>query len=257
MESKIHKLLSTPEKGSTLFWVMVGIVSIGLLGILDYLTGIEFTFSLFYLAPIILVTWFTDLKVGIFMSLLSALILLSAEIEAGQRYSHVIIYFLNTLVRALFYIILIYFVVELKKSQRKEQLAARTDFVTGLANRRYFDELLETEVERIRRYPHPITVVYMDMDNFKLVNDLFGHEIGDEVLRSIASELKAELRTTDTVARLGGDEFALLLPSTRQADAQVIIQRVRTSSGGSDKAKRLASDFQHGGSCLPRTAFFS
>lgn len=228
MDSKIHRLLSTPEKGSTLFWVIVGIVSIGLLGILDYLTGIEFTFSLFYLAPIILVTWFTDLKVGIFMSLLSALVLSSAEIAAGQRYTHVIIYFLNTLVRALFYTILIYFVVELKKSQRKEQLAARTDFVTKLANRRYFDELLETEVERIRRYPHPITVVYMDMDNFKLVNDLFGHEIGDEVLRSIASELKAELRTTDTIARLGGDEFALLLPSTRQADAQVIIQRVRT-----------------------------
>jgi diguanylate cyclase (GGDEF)-like protein len=82
------------------------------------------------------------------------------------------------------------------------------------------------EISRIRRYPHPITLVYVDVDNFKLVNDLFGHRIGDEVLRCIATELKSQLRITDTVARLGGDEFVMLLPSTRQAEARMVVSKV-------------------------------
>ena len=108
-------------------------------------------------------------------------------------------------------------------------LAARTDFVTGAVNARYFNELLQMEISRIRRYPHPITLVYVDVDNFKIVNDLFGHRIGDEVLRCIASELKSQLRITDTVARLGGDEFVMLLPSTRQQEARVVVSKVYTN----------------------------
>ena len=226
---KIQKLFSALENRSPLFWTVVGIVSIGLLGILDYLTGNEFTFSLFYLAPILLVTWAANLKTGQFLSLLSALTLIGVQIAAGLEYSHPVFYFLNTLVRAAIYVILTDLVDKLKKTQKKEQLAARTDFVTGVANRRYFHELLETEIERIRRYPHPITVVYMDMDNFKQVNDLFGHKMGDEVLRCIASELKSKLRKTDIIARLGGDEFALLLPSARLPEAEVVISKVRTN----------------------------
>jgi len=224
---KIQKLFSALENRSPLFWTVVGIVSIGLLGILDYLTGNEFTFSLFYLAPILLVTWAANLKTGQILSLLSALTLIGVQIAAGLEYSHPVFYFLNTLVRAAIYVILTDLVDKLKKTQKKEQLAARTDFVTGVANRRYFHELLETEIERIRRYPHPITVVYMDMDNFKQVNDLFGHKMGDEVLRCIASELKSKLRKTDIIARLGGDEFALLLPSARLPEAEVVISKVR------------------------------
>jgi len=227
MESKKQRIYDALEHGNPVFWTLAGVVAVGILGILDYLTGTEFTFSLFYIAPVILVAWVTNLKVGLFMSLLSALTIMSAEIAAGQTYSHSIVYFLNTLVRTIFYLTLTYLVVQLKHSQRKEHLAARTDFVTGIANSRYFHEILNMEVERIRRYPHPITVVYMDMDNFKEVNDLFGHTIGDDVLRYVTSELKIQLRKTDTIARLGGDEFAILLPSTRLEQAEEVIARVR------------------------------
>ena len=226
---KKQKLFSTLENSNPLFWTVAGILSIGLLGILDYLTGNEFTFSLFYLAPILLVTWTANLRAGQFLSLLSALTLIGVQIAAGLEYSHPIFYFINTLVRTAVYIILTYLVDKLKKTQKKAELAARTDFVTGIANRRYFHELLETEIERIRRYPHPITVVYMDMDNFKQVNDLFGHKMGDQVLRYIGSELKSQLRKTDVVARLGGDEFALLLPSASLPEAKVVICKVRAN----------------------------
>jgi len=162
----------------------VGIGAIGLLGVLDYLTGIEITFSLFYLLPIVVVTWATDQYSGLVMSFLSALTLLVAEIAGGQSYSRPLFYVLNTLIRSVIYVIVTYLVAQLHKARREELLAARTDFVTGAANARYFHELLQMEINRIQRYPHPITVVYLDIDNFKLVNDLFGHKMGDEIGRA-------------------------------------------------------------------------
>jgi diguanylate cyclase (GGDEF)-like protein len=226
MEQRAKRLFEALENRSPFAWTVAGITIIGLLGILDYATGNEITLSLFYLFPIVGVTWAVNRNTGLFMSFISGLTLLGAEIAAGQTYSHPLLYLLNTLVRTLFFVVVVYLVVELHKARKEEQLAARTDFVTGAINARYFNELLQMEISRIRRYPHPITLVYVDVDNFKLVNDLFGHKIGDDVLRCIATELKSQLRVTDTVARLGGDEFVMLLPSTRQPEARVVVSKV-------------------------------
>ena len=226
MERRAKRLFETLESRSPLFWTIVGFAIVGLLGLLDYATGNELTISLFYLIPIVLVTWVVDRKTGLFMSFISGLTLLGAEIAAGQTYSHPIFYLLNTVIRTLFFVVVVYLVAELQTSRKEEQLAARTDYITGAVNARYFNELLQMEISRIRRYPHPITLVYVDVDNFKLVNDLFGHKMGDDVLRCIATELRSQLRATDTVARLGGDEFVMLLPSTRQPEARLVVSKV-------------------------------
>lgn len=226
MARRAKHFFETLENRSPLFWTIAGFTVVGLLGLIDYATGNELNISLFYLVPIVLVTWAVDHRTGLFLSFISGLTLLGAEIAAGQTFSHPIFYLLNTLLRTGFYVVVVYLVTELQKSRQEEQLAARTDYITGAVNARYFNELLQMEISRIRRYPHPITLVYVDVDNFKLVNDLFGHKIGDDVLRFIAAELKSQLRITDTVARLGGDEFVLLLPSTRQPEARLVVSKV-------------------------------
>lgn len=104
---------------------------------------------------------------------------------------------------------------------------ALTDPLTGLANRRYLLEQLEREFLRARRYNRPLSLVYIDMDGFKAVNDRFGHIFGDEILSGAALALRGVLRSTDLLARIGGDEFAVLLPETTVPGANGVINKLR------------------------------
>ncbi len=104
---------------------------------------------------------------------------------------------------------------------------AHTDVLTGLANNRAFYEQVDHEAERSRRYRHPLTIAYFDLDNFKTVNDQHGHDTGDAVLRMVGQVLKERVRKTDIVARLGGDEFADLFPETDYEEARSLTQNIR------------------------------
>src|SRR6266403_786930 len=105
---------------------------------------------------------------------------------------------------------------------------AVTDPLTGLYNRRLFNENFDKELNRARRYAHPLSLVTLDLHRFKEVNDKHGHPRGDEVLRAAATTLKKALRTSDSAFRIGGDEFALLLPQTDAAQALALSRRVET-----------------------------
>jgi len=105
---------------------------------------------------------------------------------------------------------------------------SRTDDLTGLANRRRFDAVAASEIARSLRYGRPLTLVTLDLDHFKVVNDTLGHSEGDRALRRVAEVLRSALRANDLAARLGGEEFAMLLPETDVDDGERIAERVRT-----------------------------
>jgi diguanylate cyclase (GGDEF)-like protein len=107
-----------------------------------------------------------------------------------------------------------------------EKILARTDPLTGAKNLRAFSELVEYDMLRSQRDRSPFSLAYLDLDNFKQVNDICGHSAGDELLTAIVSNIVANLRKTDVVGRLGGDEFAIFLPDTDQPSAQVVLQKV-------------------------------
>ena len=109
------------------------------------------------------------------------------------------------------------------------QRQAITDDLTGLVNRRRFIEALDAEVERARRFGAPLTIVLADLDNFKQVNDEFGHHGGDVVLRAFADLIRSHVRDVDVSGRIGGEEFAILLPETDRAGAAHVAERMRRS----------------------------
>lgn len=104
---------------------------------------------------------------------------------------------------------------------------AYTDILTGLPNRRALDERLEEEVKRASRSGHPLSVVMMDLDGFKYINDNFGHAVGDEVLRQAFGNLKQHVRAIDFLARYGGDEITLVLPDTTLEQARVVVSKLQ------------------------------
>ena len=106
---------------------------------------------------------------------------------------------------------------------------AVTDELTGLANRRRFMEVVRLELKRAERFQSPLGLVLVDLDDFKLVNDRFGHQTGDEVLRALGDVFRAGLRDVDLAARLGGEEFAVLLPETDDSGAAGVAERLRTA----------------------------
>lgn len=102
-----------------------------------------------------------------------------------------------------------------------------TDPLTGIFNRRYFESRCQEEIANIRRYKTPLTCMFLDIDKFKRVNDIFGHPAGDEVLRGVAGQIKSQLRGNDVLARFGGEEFVVLLPKTGLQTASEIAERIR------------------------------
>jgi len=220
------KTVNILKKFSISFWITMGILLLVVVGIFDYITGTELSFSLFYVFPIALITWGTNLKIGIIIATASMAVWLIVDTLAGAVYSHPAIQYWNAIVRFSFFLLVV-ISINLGKTLEREMVMARTDFVTGAINTRYFHDLLQLEIDRSSRYSHPLTVAYIDVDNFKAINDNFGHTSGDRILRIIAGNMQQNLRSTDIVARVGGDEFMVLLPETGSNAAQTAITKMQ------------------------------
>ena len=239
-------ILERLENWNGTSWAIIGFSLIAGLGLLGFITGYELSFSLFYLIPVSLLVWFAGIRLGITASFFSTILWFITDILSGQHYSHTIIYFRNSAIRFGFFIIVTLLLFELKTVLEHEKNSSRKDRLTGATSVDFFYDLLQMEIDRFQRYKRSFSVAYVDLDNFKSINDQFGHTTGDTVLRSIVFLTKKELRKTDIVARLGGDEFVILLPETDQAHAQAAINKIQQSLLGEMKNNNWPVTFSIG-----------
>ncbi|MBL8062216.1 MAG: GGDEF domain-containing protein [Anaerolineales bacterium] len=202
------------------------ILLVVLLGWLDYITGFEVSFSYFYLLPISLVTWYVGIRSGLFITGLGVLSWLGSNWLAGEVYTSEWIRYFNAGVRLAVFSMIASLFYQLKTAIESERALARTDYLTGVFNRREFTEQLELEIKRANRFAYPVSLAYIDLDNFKQVNDVYGHSVGDEHLKLIAASVSVIIRKTDLFARLGGDEFGLFLPNVDQRGAKITLEKI-------------------------------
>jgi diguanylate cyclase (GGDEF)-like protein len=212
---------------SKTFVMVCGIASVFGIGFVDYATGYEVSVSIYYLIPVGLVSWYVGSGAGIVIAVACAMSGVIADHVAGQIYSDPVVAYWNTSVILAFFLVVNYILAAMKRSFEEVNRLARTEPLTGLANPRAFFEIAENELNRARRYKTTFSVAYIDLDNFKTINDSFGHSTGDALLRSVATCLRAQTRATDLVARLGGDEFVVFLPETNSEQARAFTPRVQ------------------------------
>jgi diguanylate cyclase (GGDEF)-like protein len=226
-ETTIYAFISILEKQPKAAIVLGAFLLAVCLGVIDLLSGFEIAFSFFYLLPVSLAAWAAGNRIGILLSALCAGIWMLANNLAGQTFSLPLVSYWNALTRFGFFVVVTLLLAELRRLFNLERHLARTDPLTGMLNRRAFLEIVLGELERARRFGHPLTLLYLDIDDFKSINDDLGHAAGDNLLGIFGDTISTNIRSVDTISRLGGDEFAVLLPETDRIEAEVIAQRLQ------------------------------
>jgi diguanylate cyclase (GGDEF)-like protein len=207
--------------------MMVGVILFVAVCAVDYSTRRDMLLSILYLFPVSYFAWFFQGRTAVFVSILSAFLWSWIDWMKNPAHADVLVPYWNGLINVGLFLAFIHIMRELKELYLREKQGSHYDFLTGLNNRRSFYEALEAERLRASRYGLPTTFVYLDIDDFKKVNDSFGHERGDEVLIAVAKTIRRNARVSDVVARLGGDEFAILMPHTPLAAAGTMLRKLQ------------------------------
>lgn len=234
------------QRQGTSYKITLGISLVIALSVVDYLTGPEWAFSSFYLIPISLFAWCVGLRWGLFASVASGLAWLAADLGSGHVYTNHLIPYWNMLVRFSTFVVVTYALAKLRKVLDKEKNYARQDYLTGAANSREFMETAVSELKTAKAGGQAIALAYIDLDNFKAINDTFGHSVGDQLLILVAQIIKKNLREGDMVARLGGDEFCVLLPRATADSSLAAMRRMKDYFSADAKMRKWPVSFSMG-----------
>jgi diguanylate cyclase (GGDEF)-like protein len=210
------------------FYTLGGLALTVFIAYLDYVTGPYLSFGIFYLIPVALCAWWGGFAHGIIIALGGAVAWHLVDAKENPMIPPIAGIW-NGTVRFGTLVLTSSLIARLHAAIVRERQLARTDPLTGAANGRTFYETVHEECQRARRASRHISLAYFDVDDFKLLNDRFGHATGDAALLQIVKTIHLHLRSTDVLARIGGDEFALLMPETGADGAVALLTRLHAS----------------------------
>jgi diguanylate cyclase (GGDEF)-like protein len=214
---------------ATVVAVSLGIIAA--VGALDLgvalVAGFDFVTTLLYVLPIGLAAWAAGRNAGWGVAFFAALVESISTWAAARGRLHAGHLAVATLLELLVFLGAAHVMSQLRRYLDHERQVSRTDPVVGIGNARFFREMAGRELARAQRTRNPISLAYLDVDDFKLVNDQRGHQAGDALLAAVAATLRDALRGSDCAARVGGDEFAVLLPDTDAEAARQAVERLR------------------------------
>ena len=203
-------------------------LSIGLVvavGAAEISSGFEPSLFPLYVIPVALAAWAVRPRTAYALAAVAVTLPIPFSALAGEPIGGAVIWSVSSNFALL--AILVVLLTTLKRRLSDEAAFVATDTLTGLLSRGSFIEQLDAELSRAARYGRAFTLAYVDLDNFKAVNDLEGHDAGDELLRRVADALRFSTRQTDVLGRLGGDEFAAVLPETTGGATGSVLENLR------------------------------
>ena len=212
-------------------WPMLLVISLLLvliIGYIDYATGYDAHFGIFYVIPLFVSVCCAEVWLPLAVSLANTVVWILADVWGGHTGFDDFYLYWNAGTRLAFFLIITHLGHALRMTVEREKRMARTDYLTGALNSRAFYGAARTEISRSERTKRPLTIAYIDLDNFKAVNDKFGHAEGDRVLMDFAGILLDCSRKSDIPCRLGGDEFVILM-KTDPGGAVLMRNRVEES----------------------------
>ncbi|WP_139559027.1 GGDEF domain-containing protein [Methylotetracoccus oryzae] len=210
-------------------WSLLAIAMLAVTVLLDLVSGAEFTFALFYAFPVLLLASSQGIAVGILVALAVGGAWFYVDYTAGRHALASGAYVWSFFSRWVLLALLAMLTAALKSSLAQQAALARTDPLAGLLNGRAFRRAAGQEIIRSGRYQRPLTFAFLDLDNFKAVNDSFGHRCGDELLRRIGAVLAESVQRSDLVGRLGGDEFGIVSSECGPDEARAASVKVRNA----------------------------
>jgi diguanylate cyclase (GGDEF)-like protein len=203
-----------------------GIVLVGTAYLLNNHAPHDVRLGILYIVPVLLVTWHDGLIWGIAFAAGTGLLRYVTGLEQMAPETPLAIRLANEAAYLLVLGVAMAGLAQLQRTQTALQRMATQDELTGALNARGFEDRLAQELDRDRRYNLPLALLYLDLDDFKAVNDRHGHRTGDAVLRLVVNATRRAMRQSDIIGRLGGDEFAVLMPETEGAVAEAVATRL-------------------------------
>ena len=208
-------------------WLMFGVITLLAVAAIDYFTRFKLNLSVLYVLPILMLTWAAGRLFGTTLSVIVCTTWSVIDVAAGRYLENPKLLYWEWGASLLGFLVLVQGLTSLRRMLEEAHFQSRKDTLTSLVNKGGFYQIVNAEMEVCRRYHRTLSIAYIDCDNFKMVNDKYGHHIGNDLLRVISKTMQRKLRSSDLPGRLGGDEFAIMLPETTAEACRMVVEMLQ------------------------------